>query len=398
MYNRKENEYLSASYKTYVDYFLDVAFLMKKPPIRRKDDVKLHLLQHEFTPNYTTWWAHGESTATFRHEVQPPNVMEDDELDGCTHMVMDAIGSIDNFKFNQEEQVPNPYAKGFYYMLHDVDEPLWVGCQIYSKLQASSELLNWKSEYNIPEDAYDHILSMIKRMLPPSEKLVGNFYETKNHDRYKSDRLSMVPYLRMRYLPVAPRLKREPGLMAHLSDGDAWKHLDSKHPEFASDPGNVRLWWYELKLKLPPTQLELFEKTHRTKKSNTEYITPKAKIVVNVMVTRYGDDSDSHPTYDHGLWIEASGGIKKGRVLGFGYVSDPQRFLMPSLVAPSTTSDNLEVIMVRICEEMNEELKSERDEMKQALLAECTEIEAQKQEIAKMYNEILKLAQGNSTN
>ena len=54
--------------------------------------------------------------------------------------------------------------------------------------------------------------------------------------------------------------------------------------------------------------------------------------------------------------------------------------------------------MVRICEEMNEELKSERDEMKQALLAECTEIEAQKQEIAKMYNEILKLAQGNSTN
>ncbi|CAH1429757.1 unnamed protein product [Lactuca virosa] len=108
----------------------------------RKDDVKLHLLQHGFTPNYTTWWAHGESTATFRHEVQPPNVMEDDELDGCTHMVMDAMGSIDNFKFNQEEQVPNPYAKGFYYMLHDADEPLWVGCQSYSKLQASSELLN----------------------------------------------------------------------------------------------------------------------------------------------------------------------------------------------------------------------------------------------------------------
>ncbi|CAH1429756.1 unnamed protein product [Lactuca virosa] len=116
------------------------------------------------------------------------------------------------------------------------------------------------------------------------------------------------------------------------------------------------------------------------------------------MVARYGDDSDSHPPYDHGLWIEASGGIKKGRVLGFGFVSDPQRFLMPSLVAPSTSSDNLEVIMDRIREEMNKEFKSERDEMKQALLAECTEIEAQKQEIVKMYNEILKLAQGNNTN
>ncbi|CAH1420439.1 unnamed protein product [Lactuca virosa] len=163
----------------------------------------------------------------------------------------------------------------------------------------------------------------------------------------------------------------------------------------------------ELKLKRPPTQLELFEKTHRTKQpkegtSNTKYITPKAGIVVNaykdVMVARYGDDSDSRPPYDHELWIEASGGIKKGRVLGFGSVSDPERFLMPSLAAPSTSSDNLEVIMDRIREEMKEELKSEHEEMKQELLAERAKMEAQKQEIAKMYNEILKLAQGNSTN
>ncbi|KAL4570931.1 hypothetical protein LXL04_026596 [Taraxacum kok-saghyz] len=33
----------------------------------------------------------------------------------------------------------------------------------------------------------------------------------------------------------------ESGLMVHPIDGEAWKHFDSKHPEFASEPRNVRL-------------------------------------------------------------------------------------------------------------------------------------------------------------
>ncbi|XP_052627027.1 uncharacterized protein LOC122197509 [Lactuca sativa] len=191
------------------------------------------------------------------------------------------------------EELPNPNAKGFYDMLEDADEPLWDGCENYSKLQAATELLHWKSEYNISEAAYDHILPIIKRMLPKGEKLVENFYETKkllkiirlpekkihgcknhcmisygadsdltkcrvcDHDRYKSGKL---PYLVMRYLPIAPRLQRlyltkktakqmtwhyehqtEPVLMVHPSDGEAWKHFDSMHQEFSSEPRNVPL-------------------------------------------------------------------------------------------------------------------------------------------------------------
>ncbi|CAH1420468.1 unnamed protein product [Lactuca virosa] len=55
------------------------------------------------------------------------------------------------------------------------------------------------------------------------------------------------------------------------------------------------------------------------------------------MVTKYGDDIDSHPPYDHELWVKVTGGIKKGRVLGFGYVSDPHKFIVPSQAAPSTS-------------------------------------------------------------
>ena len=49
---------------------------------KQRDDVMLHLQQYGFIPNYTIWWAHGETT-TFQHEVQPPNPMEDDDFDGC---------------------------------------------------------------------------------------------------------------------------------------------------------------------------------------------------------------------------------------------------------------------------------------------------------------------------
>lgn len=60
-------------------------------PYKTRDDVKLRLLQYEFIPNYTTWWAHGEKTRTLQHEVQLPNPMEDDDFDGCLRMVMDAV-------------------------------------------------------------------------------------------------------------------------------------------------------------------------------------------------------------------------------------------------------------------------------------------------------------------
>lgn len=38
---------------------------MKKYALKTRDDVKLHLLQYEFIPNYTTWWAHDEKMRTF---------------------------------------------------------------------------------------------------------------------------------------------------------------------------------------------------------------------------------------------------------------------------------------------------------------------------------------------
>jgi len=34
---------------------------------------------------------------------------------------------------------------------------------------------------------------------------------------------------------------REPGVLSHPSNGEAWKHFDNVHPDFACEPRNVRL-------------------------------------------------------------------------------------------------------------------------------------------------------------
>ncbi|KAL4554780.1 hypothetical protein LXL04_037384 [Taraxacum kok-saghyz] len=257
MYKKSYEGYLSMSYKAKVKDFLDVAcsnevgdfircpcFRCKNKFFKTREEVELHLLQRGFTPNYTTWWAHGEREMLFQHEgqssdsmqdrnpIEDDGVMEDDDVtedgdvNGCTCIN------------------PEPSAQGFYDALEEANEPLWDRCENYTKLQAASELLNWKSEYNVSEAAYDHILPIIKRMLPKGEKLVENFYETKkvlkriripemkiracknhcmifygadsdltkcrvcDHDRYKPNRLSLIPYLVLRYLLIAPRLQR----------------------------------------------------------------------------------------------------------------------------------------------------------------------------------------------
>ena len=69
-----------------------------------------------------------------------------------------------------------------------------------------------------------------------------------------------VPYKKMYYFPLAPRLQRlfasnatakdmrwhaehesEDGVMSHCSDSEAWKHFNQTHPDFATESRNVRL-------------------------------------------------------------------------------------------------------------------------------------------------------------
>lgn len=88
---------------------------------------------------------------------------DDGDVDGCRRMVLDNMHPTNNNRTNQpyffsdtwEEQVPNPEAKEFYDMLQDADEPLYNGCQNWSKLEAATRMLNWKSDCNVPDATFN---------------------------------------------------------------------------------------------------------------------------------------------------------------------------------------------------------------------------------------------------
>nr|XP_043633267.1 uncharacterized protein LOC122604438 [Erigeron canadensis] len=317
------SNFLSLSYINKVDMFLDFAYsndiivetnirptgevvlqikcpctICKNNHYRPRDVLKEHLLTKGFIRNYTRWVEHGETEIEDAVESSTPMEVDDDHDDGMNRMVWENIRAA-CFQSNpesvsQEEDIPNERAKQFYDMLEDDNERLYYGCDEWSKLEAATTLLNWKSTCNVTESTFNHILPIFKSMLPTANKLPSNLYETqailkelrlpkkrydacKNHCMlfYKQEDLSLthcqyckeprykfnkVPYLVMTYMPIGERLKRlymsektakdmiwhsvhktKEGSMSHPSDGEAWKHFDETHPSLVEDKRNVWL-------------------------------------------------------------------------------------------------------------------------------------------------------------
>jgi len=202
------------------------------------------------------------------------------------------------------EESPNDFTQRFYNLLVEANEPVFEGV-IESKLLVCIKLLSLKSNWNISNQALDNIAKLILDLTPPNNSLPKNYYEAKrlvsklgleskkidccmngcmlfyDNDNGKNDASLLqckfcghprycalhggqrqkkpIPLKSMFYLPIIPRLQRMfasnrttqhmtwhdenkiEGMLRHPSDGQAWKHVDRKHPSFASDPRNVRL-------------------------------------------------------------------------------------------------------------------------------------------------------------
>ncbi|PWA54011.1 hypothetical protein CTI12_AA439720 [Artemisia annua] len=99
------DRFLSYTFCSNLDVFLDFAFSNKafvdnnriKCPClecnnkhyKTRNDVMFHLYEKGFTPNYTTWLAHGETSSKIQHEGEYTGPVEDDE---CARTVVDELG------------------------------------------------------------------------------------------------------------------------------------------------------------------------------------------------------------------------------------------------------------------------------------------------------------------
>ena len=173
-------------------------------------------------------------------------------------------------------------------MLRSSEQEIWEGNPYgHSQLSAVYRLLNLKSEHHFSERCYDEICKLMSELLPNDNLITDSFYSTKKlvrglglpvqkidccenncmlywgedcdltcckfcgHPRFKRQRRGSskykkgIPYKRMYYFPLTPRLQRlfasnatakhmrwnadhvqEDGVIRHCSDSPAWKHFN----------------------------------------------------------------------------------------------------------------------------------------------------------------------------
>ena len=161
-------------------------------------------------------------------------------------MVFDAVGPGLNPPSLDEQ--PNPEAQKFYDIMHAAENELWPGNSRHSQLSAAIRMLDLKCTHQISERAYNDYSEFLQEVLPVDNLKPKDFYSTKKlvqglglpvevihccfnncmlfwgedsdklnckfcgYDRYKphrqasSKRTIHVPYKKMHYFPLTPRL------------------------------------------------------------------------------------------------------------------------------------------------------------------------------------------------
>ncbi|XP_073133532.1 uncharacterized protein [Henckelia pumila] len=312
MYDRLENGYMRNEFFNGVEEFVNFAKIhpevmscemMHCPCNRQKcknrayhdeDTVKEHLCRYGFVPNYYRWHHHGETyiAPEVEHCVNPSSLSQVEHVYDIHEMVNDLYNSV---SIGDEPQSPNETAKNLYDMLMAAETEIWKGnSNGHSQLSVVARLLNMKADHRISERCYDDICQLISELLPGENCMTESFYSTKKlirglglpidkidccnnncmiywrddselqecrfctHPRFKPSsyrgvKKKKVPWKRMYYFPLTPRLQRLNASIEtakhmrwhedHIQDGDtmcypadspAWKHFDATHPDFAA--------------------------------------------------------------------------------------------------------------------------------------------------------------------
>ncbi|XP_021767822.1 uncharacterized protein LOC110732212 [Chenopodium quinoa] len=226
------------------------------------ETVKIHLFRTGFIPNYYEWMCHGEGFP----------IVPEWGSNEYHEMVFDAFGHSQDQGYSEQasvssEEKPNAQAKHFLELLKASERPLYEG----SSLSVEAIPNN-----NHMADTFYEVKKIVKGLELPHERIHAfpkgcmlfwkddaqlSTCRACGSDRYKeTSKGSLVPLNVLFYIPITPRLQRHfttkniseemtwhsknprvQGTMAHPSDSEAWKHLDSFFSEFASEPRNVRL-------------------------------------------------------------------------------------------------------------------------------------------------------------
>ncbi|KAL5543065.1 hypothetical protein UlMin_010775 [Ulmus minor] len=262
------------------------------------ETIRNHIILNGFTTTYTKWYNHGDSFDYNDDNGSSDEKGDESDCDEVRAAINDAAGpsfvSLGE-NTNDPEEPPMTFDKSRYdKMFNELESKLYPGCNDFSTLTFVVKLMHIKVLNKWSDKSFTMLLSLIKQVLPHQNRCPESYYECKKlllelglgyenidvcphdcalyygdnkdlqhcpicqHQRYKRKN---VPYKRLRYFPITPRLKRlysskhtskamrwhkefrdpDDERLRHPADGLAWKHFDETFPDFAKDCRNVRL-------------------------------------------------------------------------------------------------------------------------------------------------------------
>ncbi|XP_070010997.1 uncharacterized protein [Nicotiana sylvestris] len=227
-----------------------------------------------------------------------------DAFAGVTQFMDTNVSELGGVEHNLQENTAHPSRNQshpevdkFERLMKEANEELYPGCKKFSKMSFLMHLYRTKCMFKWSNESFNALLGLLKNALPEGENLPPSFYETKKiveglglkyekihacpndcmlfrkefanknvnkcnvcgASRWKNDARKISAKV-LRYFPLKPRLqtlfmssetskamcwhheeRNKDRVLRHPADSEAWKKFDSRYPEFAGDPRNVRL-------------------------------------------------------------------------------------------------------------------------------------------------------------
>ncbi|GJW00097.1 retrovirus-related pol polyprotein from transposon 17.6 [Tanacetum coccineum] len=241
-------------------------------------------MRQGWDPRYKIWVEHDEPAPP-----TPPPVIDN------TRQPLMNIGETSN---EPTQATRNEFEE----LYASANEELYPGCDYVTRLDFMAKFTYFKAKGRLTDSIFNEMLEFFQNVFPISKgfKLPPSYYAIKktfktiglgyesihacehdcclfrgdnnkdldfcpvcNTSRWKDSNTlgKKVPKKVLCYFPIIPRLQRfyksshtakdmiwhatgkctEPGKMQHPVDGGAWKKFDTKYPDFAKEPRNVRL-------------------------------------------------------------------------------------------------------------------------------------------------------------
>nr|GFC09874.1 hypothetical protein [Tanacetum cinerariifolium] len=217
-----------------------------------------HITRHRFDLSYKTWVHHCKPALP-----PPPPVIDNTrqpQMSDMTALLNDLSYIPPNNEHNEPTQgdigetsnEPTQATRNEFEELYaSANEELYPGCDYVSRLDIMAKFTYFKVKGKLTDSIFDKILELFQNVFPISKgyKLPPSYYAIKKTFKtiglgYESIHACEHDCCLFRGddnkdLDFCPCT--EPGKMQHPVDGRAWKKFDTKYPDFAKEPRNVRL-------------------------------------------------------------------------------------------------------------------------------------------------------------